>query len=236
MASCPICGTSMDFIEQYDQWYCPNCSRYNPLIYSQYPSHTKSSDDMKMIISILVIISIIIVSIFILFFLSGPVNDEIESGHDFHFKFHSNTVNNLPHPEFIKDQVNNTPIFVYFAQNDEICPPSARMRPEIEKLKDKYSSKVIFYTININEHEMEKNYKNKDEIEPSSHSEVENIYSIYDVDNIADGRVATPTFVIVMKDLSEIKFAVGYGEFKNEDAQQTGNELEKNIEYALSMY
>ena len=121
-------------------------------------------------------------------------------------------------------------------QNDENCPPSARMKPEIEELMEKYNKKVVFYTININENEITKYYKGNKNINLINKTEQENIYRIYDTASIAGGLVATPTFIIVVKDNSKLKFAIGYGEFENEDASETGKELEKTIKYALSKY
>jgi thiol-disulfide isomerase/thioredoxin len=179
------------------------------------------------IIIIIIIISIIAVSLFAWYQLEN-LNDGLE--------FSTETVDNAPHPIFVKEAVDDAPVFIYFTQNDENCPPCARMRPEFKELIDEYKNKVIFYIININEDEIEHVYKNEEETEPISNSEQDNIYGTYDIENIVGGGAATPTFVIVIKDGGKIKFAIGYGEFENEDAGETREKLEKTLDYALTKY
>jgi thiol-disulfide isomerase/thioredoxin len=179
----------------------------------------------------MVVISIIIITIILLIFLYGLYYG-VESG----LEFQSDTVDGRPHPDFVKESANKAPVFIFFTQNDENCPPSKRMRPVLDQLKEDYKEDVLFYFININEYEMTKYYKGNEKVETISDSEGNEIFGVYDTGNIAGGRVATPTFVIIIKENSKLKFAIGYGEFENDDAQDTGEELEKTIKYALSKY
>ena len=179
------------------------------------------------IITTVLIISIIAISLFAFYQLENHYNG---------LEFRTDTVDNAPHPTFVKESVNESPVFIYFTQNDENCPPCARILPEFKKLIDKYSDKIIFYIININEDEIERVYKNEGGTEKISNSEQENIYNIYDVDNIVGGGPATPTFIIVIKDGAELKFAIGYGEFENDDASDTIEKLEMTLDYALKKY
>jgi thiol-disulfide isomerase/thioredoxin len=231
MTPCPRCGTPMDFNRQYNQWYCPNCLEYHPSNYSPYSRGPKPPRSKRKIVAIIVVISIIIISILLLLFIYNFYYS-VESGLD----FQTNTVDGQEHPEFVRKSADKAPVFISFIQNDENCPPCKRMRPVLDQLKEDYHKDVIFYTININENEMTRYYKSDEKVDSISNSEKNEIYGVYDTGNIAGGLVATPTYVIIMKENSELKFAVSYGEFENDDADDTGEELEKTIKYALSKY
>ncbi len=148
------------------------------------------------------------------------------------------TLNDKPHPDWVKDALKDGPIFIEFTQNDENCPPCARMRPYVEELNEKHNDLIVFFIININEHEVANTFKGETEITPSYTEE--NAYGVYDIGLIAGGRVATPTFIIITiyDDNGEIKpyFSTGYGEFVDEDAKKTAETLEESLDFALTLH
>ena len=146
-----------------------------------------------------------------------------------------------PHPDFVLDALEHGPVFIEYTQNDENCPPCARMRPKVHELIDEYSDKVTFFIININEHEITKYFGDEKNVK-SSEVEEESFH-VYDMGDIAGGRKATPTYVVVTIDKDQDeggkirpKFATGYGEFKENDAEKTKNELANILSFAKSMY
>jgi thiol-disulfide isomerase/thioredoxin len=157
-------------------------------------------------------------------------------------EFIFDTANGQPHPDFILDQLKDEgPIFIEFTQNDENCPPCKRMRPKVKELNEEYNDQVLFIIININENEFAQFYKGNKDIDPITDAEENSIYAIYDIEDIAGGIVATPTYIIVTlkkddKDVVRPSFAVGYGEYKEEDAQKTKEDLEVELNVALSSY
>lgn len=156
-------------------------------------------------------------------------------------EFRFETVDDLEHPEFVLDQLTEGPVFIEFTQNDENCPPCARMRPKVKELEEEYSDEIAFFIININENEKAMFFNNDEHVEPVSDSEEEEYYQVYDIEKIAGGLVATPTYIIVTINEDEDgnirpSFAVGYGEYKEEDAQKTKEDLAKALEYAIGQY
>ena len=164
------------------------------------------------------------------------VLDFIEPEQNFTFK----TVDDQSHPKFVKDGLEDGAVFIFFTQNDENCPPCARMRPKVEELIDDFEDDVVFYIININEDEITMVYKGEENTETMSDSEINEAYHVYDLKNTAAGRTATPTFVIITLDENDGKvkpsFAVGYGEFKEEDAEETKDALANDLVYAIFKY
>jgi hypothetical protein len=115
------------------------------------------------------------------------------------------------------------------------------MRPKVHELVDDYNENVAFYIININENEVYNTFQNEEQTDSIQDSEEEDIYRIYDLKNIAQGRVATPTYIIVTLDIDDSgnvrpSFAVGYGEFVEENAQKTKEGLAQALDYALAMH
>jgi thiol-disulfide isomerase/thioredoxin len=161
-------------------------------------------------------------------------NVELEFGFD--------TVEDQAHPEFILDNLTKKgPIFIEFTQNDENCPPCKRMRPKVRELEDEFSQNVYFMIINVNENEMAIKYKNEDRVEDVTDDEESEYYHIYDRKLIAGGRVATPTYIIITLDEDKNdkirpSFAVGYGEYKNDDAEDTKNDLSNALNIAIKNY
>jgi thiol-disulfide isomerase/thioredoxin len=158
---------------------------------------------------------------------------------DLDFTF--DTVDGQDHADFILDILPDAPVFIEFTQNDENCPPCKRMRPKVHELVDDYNENVAFYIININENEVYNTFQNEEQTDSIQDSEEEDIYSIYDLKNIAQGRVATPTYIIVTLDIDDSgnvrpSFAVGYGEFVEENAQKTKEGLAQALDYALAMH
>lgn len=157
-------------------------------------------------------------------------------------EFTFDTVEDQPHPDFVLSSLETEgPVFIEFTQNDENCPPCARMRPHIEDLEEEYGDSVVFYIINVNENENKKFFRNDVEVESLTDNEEKEYYHVYDLKNIADGRVATPTFIVITLDEDESgnireSFSVGYGEFKDEDAKKTKEELAEALDYSLALH
>jgi thiol-disulfide isomerase/thioredoxin len=157
---------------------------------------------------------------------------------DLDFTF--DTVSGKAHPDFVLDALENKgPVFIEYTQNDENCPPCARMRPKVEALEKKYSDKVVFFIINLNEHEMSITHKDDHSV-VSSHSQ-EKSFNVYDTGKISGGIISTPTYVIITLDRDtdgKVKpsFTVGYGEFEDNDAEKTKSALDDALEYAIPMY
>ena len=148
------------------------------------------------------------------------------------------TLEERPHPDWILDSLKKGPVFIEFTQNDENCPPCKRMRPFIHDLNDDYNEDVVFFIININEHENAESFRGNTEVR-SSYSD-EPAYHVYDLELIAGGVIATPTYIIITlnDDTGTIKpyFTVGYGEFVEEDAKKTAETLAETLEYAITMH
>ena len=74
--NCPNCGTPMDFIEKYNQWYCHYCREYAPRLNSQ---HSQRKQSPNRLISIIILIIVIVVIIIILasvgYFISNNDNE-----------------------------------------------------------------------------------------------------------------------------------------------------------------
>jgi thiol-disulfide isomerase/thioredoxin len=156
---------------------------------------------------------------------------------DFRFE----TVDNQDHPDFVIDALKKSPVFIEFTQNDENCPPCKRMRPYVKELENEYGDNVQFFIININNNENSIFYKNESIVEPIADSEENSIYRVYDVKDIAGGVVATPTYIIITLDVdikSDVRprFAVGYGEFIEESAKKTKDELATTLDFAIEKY
>jgi len=156
-------------------------------------------------------------------------------------EFTFDTVDGKDHADFVLDRLPDAPVFIEFTQNDENCPPCKRMRPYIAELEDEYSEHVAFYIINVNENEVYKEFKNDAQTDSILDSEEQDIYSIYDIKKIVGGPVATPTYIIVTIDMDDSgkvrpSFAVGYGEFVEEDAKKTKEGLAEALEYALALH
>jgi len=155
---------------------------------------------------------------------------------DFRFK----TVDNKEHPDFVINGLKIGPVFILFTQNDEFCPPCMRMRPEVEKLIEKYEDQVVFFVININENEITKHFDDHIQSESITNFEEDSYYNIYDFEDMGGGSPATPTFIIITYDKNSGKkqpsFTIGYGEFEDGDATKTGLELENALKYALELY
>jgi thiol-disulfide isomerase/thioredoxin len=157
---------------------------------------------------------------------------------DFGFK----TVEDQPHPEFILDNLSkNGPIFIEFTQNDENCPPCKRMRPKVKELEEEFSEEVYFMIINVNENEMAIKFRDEDRVEKVSDDDESEYYHVYDRKLIAGGRVATPTYIIITLDENKNdkirpSFAVGYGEYKNDDAEETKKDLSNALNIAIKNY
>jgi thiol-disulfide isomerase/thioredoxin len=159
----------------------------------------------------------------------------------FEIEFTFNTVDGKPHPDWILDALDDGPVFIEFTQDDINCPPCARMRPKVHELEDEYSDTVVFFIINVNHNENAKFFKDKEEIISVTDSEETKVYNTYDVENVGKGRPATPTYIIFTFEKDEdgtVKpyFAVGYGEFKEEDAQKTKEELAEILDFAIIRY
>lgn len=156
-------------------------------------------------------------------------------------EFGFDTVENREHPDFILEALKDGPVFIEFTQNDENCPPCARMRPYIEDLEEDYNENVVFYIININEKEITKMFKNDKDINSISDSEAHEIFKVYDRGNIVGGGMATPTFIILTYDQDENgnirpSFAVAYGEFVEESAKKTDERLQESLDYSLALH
>ena len=157
----------------------------------------------------------------------------------FELKFTFDTVGDRPHPSWVLDALEDGPVFIEYTQNDKNCPPCARMRPKIKELINDYDETTAFFIININEHKVAIYYQDQ-KFTKSSYTE-EEAYGVYDVENIAGGRIATPTYVILTIDQDDNgkirpKFATGYGEFKDDDAEKTKDELAKILDFAVTRY
>lgn len=159
---------------------------------------------------------------------------------DIELEFTFDTLEGREHPDYVLDALKDKgPVFIEFTQNDENCPPCARMRPYVEDLEDEYKDSIYFVIININEHEMATYFQDEHEVK-SSHAD-EDSYHVYDLELIAGGRIATPTFIIVTineDENGEVKpsFTVGYGEFIDEDAKKTRDALADALDYSKTMY
>lgn len=156
-------------------------------------------------------------------------------------EFRFETVDDQEHPEFVLERLNEGPVFIEFTQNDENCAPCARIRPKIKELEDEYSEEITFFIINIDVNEKTMVFKNDEQVEPISDSEEKEYYQIYDVEKIAGGLVATPTYIIVTineDDDGNIRpsFAVGYGIYKDNKEDKTKEDLAKALEYAVGQY
>ncbi len=160
----------------------------------------------------------------------------------FEIEFTFETVDGKAHPDWVIDALDDGPVFIEFTQNDEVCKPCARMRPKVEALEREYSDTVTFIIINTWEKEFREIYKGDENIKPITKEEILAAYQSYDVENYGgDDGWATPTFVIVTlekDDDGKIKpyFGTGYGEFKDNDAQKTKNELENILDFALKRH
>ena len=189
---------------------------------------------LKIFIIFIIVIIVVILGVYIYFILSlNPYDPEL----DFTFE----TVENQPHPDIVLDELDHAPVFIEFTQNDENCPPCARLRPKVEELEEEFSDNVVFLIINVNTNEITKYYKGSKHVELISDSEESDIYSVYDLQNIAAGHVATPTFIIITKDKDDDgktkpSFGVGYGEFKDEDTEKTKDALANDLKYAIKEY
>ena len=159
---------------------------------------------------------------------------------DVELDFTFDTVDELEHPDYVLDALKDKgPVFIEFTQNDENCPPCKRMRPYVENLEKEYKDDIYFVIININEHEMSTYFQDEHEVK-ASHAD-EDSYHVYDLENIAGGRIATPTFIIVtinQDENGEVRpsFTVGYGEFIEENDQKTSDALADALEYSKTMY
>jgi thiol-disulfide isomerase/thioredoxin len=157
-------------------------------------------------------------------------------------EFVFDTANDQPHPDFVLDQLENEgPVFIEFTQNDENCPACKRMRPYVKQLKDEFSDRILFIIININENEFAQYYQGDTDLDPIEDTKEKSYYAIYDLENIAGGLVATPTYAIItlgMDDDGTVKpmFAVGYGEYKEEDAKKTKDDLAIALDVSLGNY
>ncbi len=156
-------------------------------------------------------------------------------------KFTFDTVDDQPHPDFVLEALLDGPVFIEFTQDDENCRPCARMRPDVEALEEEYNEHVVFFIINVNHNKMDKMFDNEKKTTIISDSEEDDYYGVYDLESIAGGLVATPTFIIVTieeDDSGEVrpKFAVGYGEFVEESHSKTKKGLADAIDYALAMH
>jgi thiol-disulfide isomerase/thioredoxin len=152
--------------------------------------------------------------------------------------FTFNTLEDRPHPDWVLESLKDGPVFIEFTQNDENCPPCKRMRPYIHDLNDEYNEEVVFYIININEHETAKSFQGKTDIK-SSYSD-EDAFYVYDIELIVGGVIATPTYIILTlnSDGESVRpfFSVGYGEFIEEDAKKTSETLAETLDYAKTMH
>jgi thiol-disulfide isomerase/thioredoxin len=148
------------------------------------------------------------------------------------------TLDDKDHPDWILDELEDGPVFIEFTQNDENCPPCKRMRPYVHDLNEEYNDEVVFFIININEHEIARSFEGETEVESSYNQEP--IYHVYDIGLIAGGVIATPTYIIITlnDDFGTVKpyFAVGYGEFTEEDAEKTAESLAEALDYAKTMH
>jgi thiol-disulfide isomerase/thioredoxin len=159
----------------------------------------------------------------------------------FEIEFTFNTADGSEHPDWVRESLNEGPILIEFTQNDISCPPCARMRPKIDELIDEYQEKVKFYIINVIENEVFEAFQNIEKTKSIIDSEETRVYNIYDVENVGKGRPATPTYVIITLEKDhdgEVKpfFGVGYGEFKEGDAQKTKIELANVLDFAIERY
>ncbi len=156
---------------------------------------------------------------------------------DLEFTF--DTVDGKPHPGYVLEALKDGPVFIEFTQRDENCPPCGRMRPKVEELEDEFSEQVVFFIINVDENEISKIFQGEKQTDPLITEK--DSYHVYDIEKIAGGLIATPTYIIITLDQAtdgtvRPSFAVGYGEFEEEDAQKTKDVLAKTLEYALTMY
>jgi thiol-disulfide isomerase/thioredoxin len=154
--------------------------------------------------------------------------------------FTFDTEDDQPHPEYVMDALENGTVFIEFTQNDEVCPPCARMKPKIKDLEKKYDDRVVFIIININENELRMIHNGSEEKKVLG-SEKDSFH-VYDTGNIAFGSIATPTYFIITwgnnTSQGDIQpyFAVGYGEFVEEDAEKTKKALAKTLDHAIGLY
>jgi thiol-disulfide isomerase/thioredoxin len=160
----------------------------------------------------------------------------------FEIEFTFSTVDGKPHPDWVLDALEDGPVFIEFTQNDEVCKPCARMRPKVEALERDYNDIVTFFIINTWEKEFREVFKGDENIKPITKEEILDAYRPYDVENFGGGDGwATPTFVIVTlekDDDGKIKpyFGTGYGEFKDNDAQKTKEELIDILDFAIKRH
>ncbi len=154
--------------------------------------------------------------------------------------FMFDTVDGRPHPEFVLDTLEeNSPVFIEFTQNDENCPPCARMRPKVHELVDQYRYNVTFFIINVNEEEITKYFEYKQSTKPTQNEQ--EAFHVYDMDNIGGGQIATPTYIIITIDEDENgevrpSFITRYGVFKEENAEKTKKELANILDLAINRY
>lgn len=156
-------------------------------------------------------------------------------------EFRYETANNQPHPDFVSDALKDGPVFIEFTQNDENCPACRRMRPKVAQLISDFKDKVTFCIININENTITTIFRGSEKIESISDLQEKESYAVYDIENIAGGLVATPTYIIVTENKDSTGsvrpyFAVGYGEFRSEDAEDTKLALANDLNYAKIKY
>ena len=159
----------------------------------------------------------------------------------FEIGFTFGTVDGKPHPAWVLDALDDGPVFIEFTQDDINCPPCARMRPKVHELEEEYSDTVVFFIININHNENAKYFKNEKVINTISDADETKVYNTYDVENVGKGGPATPTYILFTLEKDSdgtVKpyFAVGYGEFKEEDAQKTKEELAEILDFAIIRY
>jgi thiol-disulfide isomerase/thioredoxin len=184
-------------------------------------------------------IIIIIVVIIIIGIIGGYYLLLLSVTPELHYQYE--TANGQSHPDFVNDALQDGPVFIEFTQNDENCPACKRMRPKVEQLKSEFKDEVTFCIININENSIITTFRGSEKMDTISDSQERDYYAVYDIESIAGGLVATPTYVIITKikdDTDSVKphFAVGYGEFMSEDAEKTKLALANDLNYAKIRY
>lgn len=154
-------------------------------------------------------------------------------------EFTFETVDGKAHPDFVIDALKNDgPVLIEYTRAEVVCPPCGRMDPHVEELVREYREEVVFFIINDSDNEMKTVFKEKEETKAAD-SVIQTFYT-YDIDNFGTGGIATPTYVIITlgneNGIIRPYFAVGYGEFVEEDAEKTKKELANVLDFAIERY